>query len=110
MHCCLKPSSRKPRKANSKTRLRPFLFFIVGFAVCNVGLVALVVGFVGLIEFFRLPSCVYGGNKILYSCKLECPKRDLRPFLEFTRGWTILSLTASKNAFWRLPLSLSPQK
>ena len=31
-------------------------------------------------------------------------KRDPRPFSEFTQVWTILSLTASKNAFWRLPL------
>ena len=31
-------------------------------------------------------------------------KRDLRPFSEFTQVWTILSLTASKNGYWRLPL------
>ena len=31
-------------------------------------------------------------------------KRDPRPFSEFTQVWTILSLTASKNAFRRLPL------
>ena len=31
-------------------------------------------------------------------------KRDPRPFSEFTQFWTILSLTASKNAFLRLLL------
>ena len=31
-------------------------------------------------------------------------KRDSRPFSKFTKVRTILSLTASKNAFWRLPL------
>ena len=31
-------------------------------------------------------------------------KRDPRPFSECTQVCTILSLTASKNAFWRLPL------
>ena len=30
-------------------------------------------------------------------------KRDPRPFSEFTQVWTIFSLTASINAFWRLP-------
>ena len=31
-------------------------------------------------------------------------KRDPRPFSEITRVWTIFSLTASKNALWRVPL------
>ena len=31
-------------------------------------------------------------------------KRDPRPFSEFTQVWTILSLIASKNGFWRLTL------
>ena len=31
-------------------------------------------------------------------------KGDMRPFSEFTQVWTILSLIASKNGFWRLPL------
>ena len=31
-------------------------------------------------------------------------KRDLRPFSEFTRVWTIFTFTASKNELWRLPL------
>ena len=31
-------------------------------------------------------------------------KRDPRPFSEITWVWTFFSLTASKNAFWRLPL------
>ena len=41
----------------------------------------------------------------LINCGLSYSlKRDPRPFSECTKVGTILSLTASKNAFWRLPL------